>query len=927
MEEPKSYSIEKLNESNYRSWSQVVESHLDDQDLWNVVKGIEVQPEALTIEAGTAESTAIAIADFNTRLEAWIRKAKKARRLIISTISPSIMVYIEGRKDPAEMWRILEERYKPKTRVTLRQLQHQFNTIKMTDDDGDMEKHLQKVEGLKRQIEEQGEKISDSSYISVLLNCAPSRYDIQISILEAQDDTTPAIIINRLLEEYRKFLATKNDKIMTALLTYGKGKKGKDKKKFQGKCNHCNKRGHKEDQCWIKHPELKPQKDGEARTEKAKFSMMATINLKRQSDPSIWYTDSGASDHFSPFKQLFKTFQYLEEPTVIETAEGKVTGTAIGTIVVTVVGEDNASTELHLNNVIYAPDMSCNLFSLMAVYDLGYETRMTPGYGIRILHDGTIVAQTTREQGGLFYLKMAASQQAKAATQVTSIPELDINIWHRRLGHLNEDYIRKLTSMVDGMNVKARTTVGICEACLEGKQHRQPSHKPATKAQNPLELIHSDLCGPINPTSYGGANYYLLFVDDCTKMTHIYSLKTKTSKEVLMRFKEYKAEVENQKNRRIKQLRTDGGGEYEKWMGSHLRGSGIIHETTAPYSPEQNGIAERANRTIMERVRSVISEGKLDKRLWMELAMTVVYLKNRSPTTAVSTTPYEAWYGIRPDLSHLRILGSTAYVHIPKERRTKLDIHSHKGILVGYGGTNQYRVWDFTRNDVVVSRDVRFNEGIPASETTAIPIAEGPRISTIIATIEAPKTIHDSITVLSGPPDGSLESELEISAGDSNDNSGEQMDPQILLQDTEAERRSSSRRNKGIFTSTKFSDENFSKKCSSHAKTARIINPDNEDEPTTIQEAVNHPTHGKQWERAIREEYNSLIKNHTWELVPRPTKRQIITNKWILKYKRNEIGRIIRLKARLVARGLVRFMEWIISTPMLQLSNWHPSES
>jgi len=155
------------------------------------------------------------------------------------------------------MWAILEGRYRPKTRVTLRQLQRQFNTIKMIDDDGDMEKHLQKIERLKRQIEEQGEQISDSSYVSVLLNCAPSRYDVQISILEAQDDVTPAIIINRLLEEYRKFLAAKPEKIMMAMLiNQGKEvnqKRGKSKNakasKFDGKCNHCNKQDHKKNQC------------------------------------------------------------------------------------------------------------------------------------------------------------------------------------------------------------------------------------------------------------------------------------------------------------------------------------------------------------------------------------------------------------------------------------------------------------------------------------------------------------------------------------------------------------------------------------------------------------------------------------------------------------------------------------------------------
>src|SRR5579859_6623540 len=190
------------------------------------------------------------------------------------------------------MCKILEERYKPKTRVTLRQLQRQFNTVKMTDDDGDMEKHLQKVERLKRQIEEQGEKISESSYISVLLNCAPNRYDVQISILEAQDDVTPAIIINRLLEEYRKFLVMKNEKPMMAMLTsHGKGKRWTNSKKntgkFDGKCNHCSKRDHKEDQCWIKHPELKPVKGRQDGHEKPKYSMMATTTSpKRQSDPA-----------------------------------------------------------------------------------------------------------------------------------------------------------------------------------------------------------------------------------------------------------------------------------------------------------------------------------------------------------------------------------------------------------------------------------------------------------------------------------------------------------------------------------------------------------------------------------------------------------------------------------------------------------------
>ena len=121
----------------------------------------------------------------------------------------------------------------------------------------------------------------------------------------------------------------------------------------------------------------------------------------------------------------------------------------------------------------------------------------------------------------------------------------------------------------------------------------------------------------------------------------------------------------------------------------------------------------------------------------MDLAEMVVYLKNRSPTSAVTTMPYELWHDIKLNLSHFRIIGSTAYVYIPKEKHMKLDTHSPKGIMIGYSDTNQYKVWDLIRNDVIVSGDVVFIEGKPVNQTPAV-------------YIEEPKVIHDLITVLLG---------------------------------------------------------------------------------------------------------------------------------------------------------------------------------
>jgi hypothetical protein len=224
--------------------------------------------------------------------------------------------------------------------------------------------------------------------------------------------------------------------------------------------------------------------------------------------------------------------------------------------------------------------------------------------------------------------------------------------------------------------------------------------------------------------------------------------------------------------------------------------------------------------------------------------------------------------------------------------------------VVGYGGTNQYRIWDPIKEDVVISRDVVFIEGKRIEETPATHFIVEP--STL-------PTIYDSITVLPRPPEYEERRRLlqrpkspTPPPPEPEDEEPEEVDPQILLQQTDGPtQRASGRANKGTFTTTRFEDEEFTKgrKGPHVANVARKINPDDEEEPMTVQQAISHPTRGKQWEKAIKEEYDSLIKNHTWDIVRRPKNRQVVTNKFVLKHKKNEIAQIIRLKARLVARG------------------------
>ena len=220
---------------------------------------------------------------------------------------------------------------------------------------------------------------------------------------------------------------------------------------------------------------------------------------------------------------------------------------------------------------------------------------------------------------------------------------------------------------------------------MEGKQHRKPFPSGKTwRAKKVLELIHTDVCGPMRTPTFENNRYFILFIDDFTRMTWVYFMKEKS--EVLTIFKRFKSLVENQSGRRIKVLRSDRGTEYtSNEFNKFCEDEGIHHQLTVGYAPEQNGVSERKNRTIMEMARTMLAEKDMPKEFWAEAVYTAVYLLNRCPTKAVlNKTPIEAWSGRKPSAQHLRVFGSICYAHIPKEKRHKLEEKTQKGIFLGY---------------------------------------------------------------------------------------------------------------------------------------------------------------------------------------------------------------------------------------------------
>ena len=173
-------------------------------------------------------------------------------------------------------------------------------------------------------------------------------------------------------------------------------------------------------------------------------------------------------------------------------------------------------------------------------------------------------------------------------------------LWHLRFGHLNFQSLENISkrNLVNGLP-HIHHSDQLCEACIFGKNHRIPFVKEHWHAKFPLELVRTDVCGPMNISSVGGNKYFLTFIDDFSRKTWIYALKSKD--EVFHCFKIFKAFVERESDRQIKMVRSDGGGEYKSnEFKRHCEELGLQHNITCPYTPQHNGVAERKNRTIMD---------------------------------------------------------------------------------------------------------------------------------------------------------------------------------------------------------------------------------------------------------------------------------------------------------------------------------------
>ena len=250
----------------------------------------------------------------------------------------------------------------------------------------------------------------------------------------------------------------------------------------------------------------------------------------------------------------------------------------------------------------------------------------------------------------------------------------------------------------------------LCEGCIHGKQHRESLPAASTnRATEPLERVHSDVCGPMSTSSFGGAKYFVTFIDDFTGYITLYPIRKKD--EVQACFERFRAEVEKQTGRTIRCLRSDNGGEYVSiQFEQYLQQHGIRHDKSVPYVPQQNGVAERANRTLVESARSALHHRGLSRKYWAEAVSTAAFVRNRVPNSRdAAMSPYEKLFGRKPSLLALRAFGCDAYAFDPQHG--KLDSKTRKLVFVGYSEQHKgYRLLHPTTHKLVIARHVIFDE-------------------------------------------------------------------------------------------------------------------------------------------------------------------------------------------------------------------------
>ena len=631
-----------------------------------------------------------------------------------------------------------------------------------------------------------------------------------------------------------------------------------------------------------------------------RFTFMAQ---KSESIKDKWFLDSCCSRHITNNNKYMVNYRKLKDIEIVSSAsEGDgVRIIGIGDVNVKQI-IDGKGKELLLKDVGYAPNCRTNLVSLSKAQRKGVDvlfkgggTKLFAKYKSEIIMIGDSKTTGISELCGM----EPTMEETNGISMYNAGNDDGMRLAHRRTCHTSVSTLNRMqeTNAVHGLeSIKSTKDVnGICEACVQGKATSTPHRRREKKTKRALELMHTDLCGPISPTGMNGERYIQLLVDDYSGAIFVSTMATKDSAGESTKIMVLHAQ--KLAGCKVSTVRPDNAKELKLGNAKRfLDQNGTLIEDVPPYSPESNGRAERSNRTILEKTRTILAELNMMytfedyKKLWPEAVQCVVHVYNRTLTKSThkdvqNKTPFEIITGNKPDLSNLRIFGTRVEVLKPKAyRKSKVEAKTWAGFHLGYAPGDAYRCYIPELKRVFVSKDVTFMEKLTGR--------------------------NDMIS-------------LEINDKSSETNRGEK-DEKFVDIDNEGDSLSTARniessneqtinpnKKRLPWISGEFdheeSDSDVESNNDEKAQLAFIMAETlsgniGKDKPKSAQDAV-LGTNKKEWASSMADEMMSLIDNKVFDIVRKPSNRKIVSCRWVYALKRNGSGDVYRFKSRLVAKG------------------------
>ena len=802
--------------------------------------------------------------------------------------------------------------------------------------------------------------ITDIQFALILLHALPTSYEVLASTILAAgtpNSLNHTEIIARIINKEGRRTRPTGSSLNAARAAPIKAS-GKKKDYSSLTCHYCNKKGHIKPDCRKKKKDEAEKKKKEEAASSSSGNKSAnshilvpttatilevddndiTVSLYTAAKPR-WMLDSSATHHITPHRSDF--IDYTPIKGTIRLGD-KSTADQIG--VGTVVFRSPQGQRISLSNVLHVPSVHTRFLSTGAITDkeakISYDKK-----GFEIILNQKCVAKGYREDK-LYWLDISdPSLHAHNGSAVTSL-----HIWHQRMGHMSHAALERYgPDALKGINLdkSVKEIPSICAGCETGKSTRKSFPGSTKKTDQILQIVHSDLAGPMQTKSLQGSHYIATFIDDHSRHMVIYYLKTKD--QFVGALRKFLAWAETQTSKQMHALHSDRGGEYlSASVKEILTEKGIEHHLTMPGTPQQNGKAERFNRTILDKAMSMLHTAGLSNGFWEYAISTAVHIYNRSPSRNLQwRTPIEIWNtGHVPDVSYFRVFGCKGYMHVPADKRRKLDAKATEVTFIGYEpGSKGYRLWDKHTHSVHLSRDVTFDESsfpslmgdesrptpkpiitpeitipnpiakqsvrapspVPSNSSEEVvkdlldrqptrPITPPIRRSTPPITPEQPRSAP-----ISPPPrqrttrieNRSLSPDPE-SPGGFNDRLQR---AQILREMDNVPRRSSRVPvpNRRYFNSDN-ADTRHRGLGNMELLAAAYIGRD----PASYAEAM-RSDNTTEWSNACQYEIDALSKNNTWELVDLPPGRKAVKSKWVFKLKSDG-----RYRARLVAKGFTQ---------------------